>query len=105
MAVYAWCGRTYNEDMDLQLDKDTERLINEEIRAGRSPSPQEFISRAVQHFIIARDLGEEYTREEIEEKIARGIASLERGEGVDGEEFLDALEAELDVAEKARKAG
>jgi hypothetical protein len=55
--------------------------------------------------VIARDLGEEYTPEEIDEKIARGITSLDRGEGADGEQFLDTLEAELDAAERAPKAG
>jgi hypothetical protein len=51
------------------------------------------------------ELGEEYTLEEIDEKIARGIASLERGEGVDGEQFLETLEAELNAEEKARQTG
>jgi hypothetical protein len=41
----------------------------------------------------------EYTLEEIDEKIARGIASLERGEGVDCEKFLETLEAELNAEE------
>jgi predicted transcriptional regulator len=34
---------------------------------------------------------EECTREEIEEKIARGLAQLENGESVDGEEFFEQL--------------
>ena len=37
------------------------------------------------------EYGQEYTREEVEEKIARGLAQLERGEGVDGEEFFEQL--------------
>ncbi len=35
--------------------------------------------------------GHEHTREEIEEKIARGLAQLERGEDVDGEEVFEKL--------------
>ena len=91
--------------MSVELDQDTAQLIAEELEAGRCSSAQEFISRAVKHFVISRELGEEYTLEAIDEKIARGIASLERGEGVDGEQFLDTLEAELNAAEKGRKAG
>ena len=91
--------------MGVELDQDTERLIAEELKAGRCHSAQEFISRAVKHFVISRELGEEYTLEKIDDKISRGIASLERGEGVDGEQFLDTLEAELNAAENARKAG
>lgn len=45
---------------------------------------------------------QEYTREEIEQKIARGLGSLKRGDGVDGDRFIDDLEAELDASEKAR---
>ena len=37
------------------------------------------------------EYGQEYTREEVEEKIAWGLAQLERGEGVDGEEFFEQL--------------
>jgi predicted transcriptional regulator len=37
------------------------------------------------------EYGEEYAREEVEEKISRGLAQLERGEGVDGEEFFEQL--------------
>jgi antitoxin ParD1/3/4 len=91
--------------MGVELDQETAWLIAEELKAGRCHSAQEFISRAVKHFVISRELGEEYTAEEIDEKIDRGIASLDRGEGVDGEQFLDTLETELDAAEKARKAG
>jgi predicted transcriptional regulator len=35
---------------------------------------------------IARNLAEDDTRDEIEEKIARGLAQAERGEVIDGEE-------------------
>ncbi len=37
------------------------------------------------------EYGHEYTREEVAEKIERGLAQLERGEGVDGEEFFEQL--------------
>jgi antitoxin ParD1/3/4 len=91
--------------MGVELDQDTAQLIAEELKAGRCHSAQEFISRAVKHFVISRELGEEYTLDEIDDKISRGIASLERGEGVDGEQFLDSLEAELNAEEESRKAG
>ena len=48
---------------------------------------------AVRHFLIAReDLGS--TREQIDTKNAGAVASLDRGEGVDGEEFFAELERE-----------
>ena len=57
--------------MSIELDGEIERLIAEEIQTGRSGSAKEFVSRAVKHFVIARELGEEYTPEEVDEKIAR----------------------------------
>jgi len=79
--------------MTIDLDKKTQHLIDEELRAGRFRDAATFISAAVQHFLITReDLG--YTREEIDGMIAQSIASLERGEGVEGEEFFAELERE-----------
>ena len=34
---------------------------------------------------------EEYTSQEIDEKISRGLAQLERGEAIDGDEFFERL--------------
>ena len=48
-------------------------------------------NKAVYHYIVARELGEDYSREEIEEKITRGLAQVERGDTVDGEEFFEHL--------------
>lgn len=77
--------------MDLTLKPELERLIEAELNSGRSTSPDEFLDKAIYHYVIARDLGEEYTREEVEEKIARGLAQAERGETIDGEEFFKNL--------------
>jgi hypothetical protein len=49
------------------------------------------MSRTVLADTIAREFGEEYTREEVEAKIGRGLSQLERGEGVDGDEFFEKL--------------
>jgi hypothetical protein len=47
----------------------------------------------VRHFLITReDLGS--SREQIDAMLAGAAASLERGEGVDGEEFFAGLERE-----------
>ena len=77
--------------MDIELVGEIEKLIQDELRAGRFKDAASLVSAAVRHFVIARELGEEYTREEIEEKISRGLAQLERGEGIDGDEFFEKL--------------
>jgi antitoxin ParD1/3/4 len=79
--------------MDVTLKPELERLIADEVKSGRSADPGEFLDKAVYHYLVARDLGEEYSREEIEEKIARGLAQAERGETVDGETAFRELRA------------
>jgi hypothetical protein len=44
-------------------------------------------------YVSSRDLGEEYSSEAIEEKIARGLSQAERGETVDGEAAFRELRA------------
>jgi antitoxin ParD1/3/4 len=79
--------------MNVTLKPELEKLIEEEVKSGRSTDPNEFLDKAVYHFVLARDLGEEYSRDEIEEKIARGLAQAERGETIDGEEAFRQLRA------------
>ena len=71
--------------MDVSLKPELERLIADEVKSGRSADPGEFLDKAVYHYLVARDLGEDYSCEEIEEKIARGLVQAERVETVDGE--------------------
>ncbi len=88
--------------MSLELDREMEQVIASELQPGRSKSAEEFVTRAVKHFVIARELGEEWTTEEIDAKIERGLVSLRCCDVVDGELFFDQLEADLDRIEKAR---
>jgi antitoxin ParD1/3/4 len=79
--------------MNVDLDPDTQRLIEREIQAGGFPDATALVGAAVRHFLITReDLGS--TREQIDAMIAGAVASLEGGEGVDGEEFFAELERE-----------
>ncbi len=48
---------------------------------------------------------QERRRQEIRRKIAEGLESLDRGEGVDGQEVFARLEAELDDLERGRRVG
>ena len=77
--------------MEVKLDGETEKLVQKEIETGRFPDAAAVVGTALQHYLMAREFGEEYTREEIEGKIARGLAQLDAGQGVDGEEFFEQL--------------
>ena len=79
--------------MDVILKPELEKLIEDEVKSGRSIDPNEFLNRAVYHYVIARDLGEEYTPEEIDRMIAEGLDDFERGDTVDGEDALRQLRA------------
>ena len=87
--------------MKLAVTPDVEKIIESELQTGRFQNVEEFLKVAVQHYIIARDLGETYTRDEIEETIARGLAQIEQGETVDGDEAFAQLRARN--AERRRK--
>jgi hypothetical protein len=79
--------------MDVILRPDLEKLIEDEVKSGRSSDPNEFLSRAVYHYVIARDLGEEYTSEEIDRMIAQGLDDIERDDTVEGEVAFNQLRA------------
>jgi predicted transcriptional regulator len=79
--------------MDIFLKPDIEKLIEDELRSGRSADPSDFLNKAAAYFFQARDQGQELGREEVEEKIARGLAEAERGETIDGEEAFRQLRA------------
>jgi antitoxin ParD1/3/4 len=79
--------------MRIDLDQETQRLIEDELRAGRFHDAAALVGVAVRHFLVTReDLG--HTREKIDAMIAQAIDSLERGEGVDGEDFFAEMERE-----------
>ena len=77
--------------MDVRLDGKIETLVKKELDTGRFPDAAALVSTALQHYLIVREFGEEYTREEIESKIARGLAQLDEGKGIDGEELFEEL--------------
>jgi Arc/MetJ-type ribon-helix-helix transcriptional regulator len=77
--------------MNVKLDPETEKLIQKELQAGRFPDAAALVEVALKHFLIAREFGEEYTRDQIDQKVARGLAQLAAGEGLDGEKFFEDL--------------
>ena len=79
--------------MNVILRPELEKLIDDEVKSGRSTDPNEFINRAVYHYVVARELGEEYTPEEIDRMIADGLDDIERGDTIEGEEAIRQLRA------------
>ena len=79
--------------MDVRLKPELQKLIEDEVRSGRSTDPNEFLNRAIYHYVIARDLGEEYSIEEIDRLIDEGLDDIEHGNTIDGVEAFNQLRA------------
>lgn len=56
------------------------------MKAGRAADPGEFLNKAVYHYVLARDLGQEYAPEEIDRMIREGLGDIDRADTIDGEE-------------------
>ena len=77
--------------MNVTLKPELESFIAAEVKAGRSSDPAEFLNKAIYHFVVARNLGQEYTPEEIDRMITEGLDDIERGNTIDGEEAFRQL--------------
>jgi hypothetical protein len=51
-------------------------------------SADEFVSEALYHYVVARNVGQEYTTAELDSFNAEGLEEFERGETINGEEAL-----------------
>ncbi len=77
--------------MTIQLTPEDEKLIQKRLQSGTFRSVEEVIHDA----LAAQDLEAEWLsdeRESIDAKIARGIAQLDRGEGIAGEAVRERLQ-------------
>jgi hypothetical protein len=79
--------------MKVNLKPELETLIAAEVKAGRSSDPGEFLNKAVYHYVVARDLGQEYTLEEIDRMISEGLDDIDRGNTIEGKEAFRQLRA------------
>lgn len=87
--------------MTIDVDKDTQRRIEQELQAGHYTSAAEVVRDAIRvmeeqnQMLLLR-------KEEIGKQIAEGLESLRLGKGVDGDAVFDRIEAELDALESQR---
>ncbi|MCT7950735.1 type II toxin-antitoxin system ParD family antitoxin [Ancylothrix sp. C2] len=84
--------------MDITFKSEEEQLIQEKLKSGKYATAYEVIVEALR-LLEERDKQYEKWVEETREKVAVGIAQLDRGEGIDGEVVISRLR------EKLKKAG
>ena len=76
--------------MNVSLTQELEKLVQEKVRSGMYYSASEVIREALRLLQERDELRQQRVRA-VREKIDRGIAQLDRGEGLDGEEFFEGL--------------
>jgi len=87
-----------------QLTPELERLVQNKVKTSRYNSASEAVREALRLF-EERDRIRELQIQELQKKINEGWASLERGEGLDGEDFFRGLEREeRELARKRKRA-
>jgi antitoxin ParD1/3/4 len=84
--------------MEIAFRSQEELLIQEKLKTGKYATAYEVIVEAL-HLLEERDKHYENWLEATREKVAIGIAQLDRGEGIDGEVVIANLREKLKKAE------
>jgi antitoxin ParD1/3/4 len=79
--------------MNVHLTEELEQLVQSRVKSGRYGSASEVVRDALR-LLADRDELMELRKQELRKKIAQGFDSLQRGEGVAGDEFFAQLERE-----------
>lgn len=90
--------------MNVTLPSELEQLVTARVQSGRYSSVSEVI-RAALVLLEEREQCDERRRQELRHSIAEGLAQLDHGEGIPGEQVFAELDAELDALEKTRQTG
>ena len=77
--------------MNVHLTQELEQLVQARVKSGRYNSASEVVRDALR-LLADRDELMELRKQELRKKIALGLDSLQRGQGVDGDEFFEQLE-------------
>lgn len=88
--------------MNVNLTPELETLVQKRVKTGRYNSASEVVREALRLF-EERDRVRELQIRVLRKKINEGWVSLERGEGLDGEEFFERLAREERALGRKRK--
>lgn len=64
--------------MDVTLRPELPKLIEDQVKSGRSDDPSDFLNKAVYQFVLARDLGHDFTQPELDQTIGEGLDDTQR---------------------------
>ena len=91
-------GRT---TLNVSLTPKLSQFVTATVASGRYLSASEVVREGLR-LLEERELLRQAGLEEARKKIAAGLASLDRGEGIPGEEVFSEIEARLDRLEKTQ---
>jgi antitoxin ParD1/3/4 len=89
--------------MNVHLTPELEQLVQRKVQSGRYNSASEVVREALR-LMEQRDELRAIQILELRNRMDRALVESARGEGTDGEEFLQGMLAELDAKDR-RKAG
>ena len=90
--------------MNVHLTPKLEQFVQAEVRSGRYNSVSEVVREALR-LMEQKDELRTIQLQELRKRMDKGLAQAERGEGVDGEIFMQGLLEDLDARESKRQAG
>lgn len=88
--------------MDVNLTAELAQLVHDRVKSGKHNSASQVVYEALR-LLTEPEEWTEIRKQELRQKIAAGIGSFQRGEGVDGEEFFAQLEREEEGLERKRQ--
>lgn len=88
--------------MNITLNPDQEAFIHAKLQSGQYQTVDDVIQAAL-NLLEEQDKAHAEWVAETRIKVEEGISSLERGEGIDGETFVNQLMAELKQIKEAQK--
>ncbi len=88
--------------MNITLKPEQEALIHAKLQSGKYQTVDDVIQAALD-LLDEQDKAYEEWVIETRAKVDEGTASLERGEGIDGETFVNQLLSKLKLAKEAQK--
>lgn len=90
--------------MNVSLTPELEELVEAKVASCRYRSVSEVVEEAL-HLLEQQEISRETGLQELRGRMDEALASLDRGESVDGEEFMQRMLEKLDAKEAQRKAG
>lgn len=90
--------------MNVSLTPELEQLVQAKVQSGRYNSASEVVREALR-LMEQKDELRAIQLQELRARIDKGLAEADRGEGADGDQFMQGLIDELDSRESKRNAG